>query len=75
MPNTNWLWFRVFANSGLEKNGGKFSQERIEQDIIHLNAFFVAKDGQMMAPREFGNKIIIVEVSRDNSFSCEVGRR
>ena len=27
MPNTNWLWFRVFANLGLKKNGGKFSQE------------------------------------------------
>jgi hypothetical protein len=40
MPNTNWLWFRVFANLGLKKNGGKYSQERIEQDIIHLNSFF-----------------------------------
>ncbi|RAL60868.1 hypothetical protein DID88_010192 [Monilinia fructigena] len=40
MPNTNWLWFRVFANLGLKKNGGKFSQERIEQDIVHLNSFF-----------------------------------
>jgi hypothetical protein len=40
MPNTNWLWFRVFANLGLKKNGGNYSQERIEQDIIHLNSFF-----------------------------------
>merc|ERR1711939_1303513 len=40
MPNTNWLWFRVFANLGLKKNGGKYSQEKIEQDIIHLNSFF-----------------------------------
>lgn len=40
MPNTNWLWFRVFANLGLKKNGGKYSQERIEQDIVHLNSFF-----------------------------------
>lgn len=40
MPNTNWLWFRTFANLALKKNGGKFSQERIEQDIIHLNSFF-----------------------------------
>ncbi|KAK6595428.1 hypothetical protein H4I96_09747 [Botrytis cinerea] len=40
MPNTNWLWFRVFANLGLKKNGGKFSQEKIEQDIVHLNSFF-----------------------------------
>ena len=34
------LWFRVFANLGLKKNGGKYSQEKIEQDIIHLNSFF-----------------------------------
>ncbi|KAH6715161.1 hypothetical protein DL95DRAFT_444712 [Leptodontidium sp. 2 PMI_412] len=40
MPNTNWLWFRVFANLGLKKNGGKYSQEKIEQDIIHLNSFY-----------------------------------
>lgn len=40
MPNTNWLWFRVFANLGLKKNGGKYSQERIEQDIVHLNSFY-----------------------------------
>jgi hypothetical protein len=40
MPNTNWLWFRVFANLGLKKNGGRYSQERIEEDIIHLNSFF-----------------------------------
>ncbi|CAM1508073.1 Fc.00g049210.m01.CDS01 [Cosmosporella sp. VM-42] len=40
MPNTNWLWFRVFANLGLKKNGGKFSQERLESDIEHLNTFY-----------------------------------
>lgn len=27
MPNTNWLWFRVFANLGLMKNGGRYSPE------------------------------------------------
>ncbi|KAI5924340.1 hypothetical protein F4810DRAFT_709675 [Camillea tinctor] len=40
MPNTNWLWFRVFANLGLKKNGGKFSQERLDRDIEHLNGFY-----------------------------------
>jgi hypothetical protein len=40
MPNTNWLWFRVFANLGLKKNGGKFSQERLESDIKHLDTFY-----------------------------------
>ncbi|KAJ0288754.1 hypothetical protein COL940_001744 [Colletotrichum noveboracense] len=40
MPNTNWLWFRVFANLGLKKNGGKFSQERLDADIEHLNTFY-----------------------------------
>ncbi|KAK8111828.1 uncharacterized protein PG998_008285 [Apiospora kogelbergensis] len=40
MPNTNWLWFRVFANLGLKKNGGKFSQDRLDSDIEHLNTFY-----------------------------------
>ncbi|KAL1842489.1 hypothetical protein VTJ49DRAFT_5095 [Mycothermus thermophilus] len=40
MPNTNWLWFRVFANLGLKKNGGKFSPERLEADIRHLDTFY-----------------------------------
>ncbi|CAK7202119.1 hypothetical protein SEUCBS139899_004839 [Sporothrix eucalyptigena] len=40
MPNTNWLWFRVFANLGLKKNGGKFSQERLDSDIRHLDTFY-----------------------------------
>jgi hypothetical protein len=40
MPNTNWLWFRVFANLGLKKNGGKFSQERLDADIVHLDTFY-----------------------------------
>ncbi|KAK3399026.1 hypothetical protein B0T20DRAFT_478391 [Sordaria brevicollis] len=40
MPNTNWLWFRVFANLGLKKNGGKFSQERLDADIEHLESFY-----------------------------------
>ncbi|KAK4193100.1 hypothetical protein QBC35DRAFT_482622 [Podospora australis] len=40
MPNTNWLWFRVFANLGLKKNGGKFSQERLDADIEHLDTFY-----------------------------------
>ncbi|KFA46497.1 hypothetical protein S40293_04287 [Stachybotrys chartarum IBT 40293] len=40
MPNTNWLWFRVFANLGLKANGGKYSQERLEKDIEHLDTFY-----------------------------------
>ncbi|KAL2760864.1 hypothetical protein ACRALDRAFT_1059399 [Sodiomyces alcalophilus JCM 7366] len=40
MPNTNWLWFRVFANLGLKKNGGKFSQARLDADIEHLETFY-----------------------------------
>lgn len=40
MPNTNWLWFRVFANLGLKKNKGKFSQERLDSDIEHLDTFY-----------------------------------
>lgn len=40
MPNTNWLWFRVFANLGLKLNGAKFSPERLESDLNHLDTFY-----------------------------------
>ena len=40
MPNTNWLWFRVFANLGLARNGAKYSQERLEADCDHLDSFY-----------------------------------
>lgn len=40
MPDTNWLWFRVFANLGLKKNGGKYSQERLDRDVEHLETFY-----------------------------------
>lgn len=40
MPNTNWLWFRVFANLGLAKNGAKSSQAQVDADIKQLNTFY-----------------------------------
>jgi hypothetical protein len=40
MPNTNWLWFRVFANLGLQANGAPFSQDRIFADMDHLDTFY-----------------------------------
>ncbi len=39
MPNTNWLWFRVFANLGLKANGAAYSHERIEADMVQLDTF------------------------------------
>ncbi|KAJ1708228.1 hypothetical protein NYO67_9599 [Aspergillus flavus] len=41
MPNTNWLWFRVFANLGLRRNGAPYSLPRIEADMDHLDTFHV----------------------------------
>ena len=40
MPNTNWLWFRVFANLGLKTNGATFSASQIEADMNHLDEFY-----------------------------------
>lgn len=41
MPNTNWLWFRVFANLGLLKNSSpKASREKVIADIKHLESFY-----------------------------------
>ena len=40
MPNTNWLWFRVFTNLGLMKNGLGYDAERMEKDLNHLDTFY-----------------------------------
>ena len=34
------LWFRVFANLGLAKNGAKYSKVRLEDDCDHLDTFY-----------------------------------
>lgn len=34
------LWFRVFANLGLAKNGAAWSKARLEADIKQLNTFY-----------------------------------
>ncbi|KAF2212427.1 hypothetical protein CERZMDRAFT_112121 [Cercospora zeae-maydis SCOH1-5] len=40
MPNTNWLWFRVFANLGLKANGSEaYNMGRIRADVDHLDTF------------------------------------
>ena len=39
MPNTNWLWFRVFANLGLRANGAKYDAEKMTTDLQHLDTF------------------------------------
>lgn len=40
MPNTNWLWFRVFANLALMKNGATYDAQRLEGDLDHLDTFY-----------------------------------
>lgn len=35
------LWFRVFANLGLRRNGAPYSLSRIEADMDHLDTFHV----------------------------------
>jgi hypothetical protein len=42
MPNTNWLWFRVFANLALMKNGAEYSSDRLEADLDHLDSFYLS---------------------------------
>ncbi|KAL6310465.1 hypothetical protein BKA93DRAFT_756218 [Sparassis latifolia] len=42
MPNTNWLWFRVFSNLGLSKVGSsKFDAKRMKADLDHLDTFYI----------------------------------
>ncbi|KIM21710.1 hypothetical protein M408DRAFT_80143 [Serendipita vermifera MAFF 305830] len=41
MPNTNWLWFRVFANLGLKSVGRPYSQTQLTADLDHLDTFYI----------------------------------
>ncbi|THH11635.1 hypothetical protein EW146_g7977, partial [Bondarzewia mesenterica] len=42
MPDTNWLWFRVFANLGLSKVGSSyFDERRMKADLDHLDTFYI----------------------------------
>lgn len=40
MMNTNWLWFRVFANLGLARNGAAYSQAKVDADVAQLDTFY-----------------------------------
>ncbi|KAF3100417.1 hypothetical protein TWF102_005296 [Orbilia oligospora] len=53
MPNTNWLWFRVFANLGLSKNGYKYDHDRMEKDMNHLDTFYRGEGWSNDGPRDY----------------------
>jgi hypothetical protein len=42
MPDTNWLWFRVFANLGLLAQGGENGGDaaQVQRDMDHLETFY-----------------------------------
>ncbi|EJD54761.1 hypothetical protein AURDEDRAFT_156540 [Auricularia subglabra TFB-10046 SS5] len=43
MPDTNWLWFRVFANLGLSRVGSKhFSASRLSKDLDRLDSYYIS---------------------------------
>ncbi|KIO29308.1 hypothetical protein M407DRAFT_70645 [Tulasnella calospora MUT 4182] len=41
MPDTNWLWFRVFANLGLSKINAPYSATQLKADLDHLDTFYL----------------------------------
>ncbi|KAK7457793.1 hypothetical protein VKT23_010133 [Stygiomarasmius scandens] len=44
MPNTNWLWFRVFANLGLHKvNSPRYDEDQMKADLDHLDTFYLGQ--------------------------------
>ncbi|KAF5355434.1 hypothetical protein D9758_006426 [Tetrapyrgos nigripes] len=44
MPNTNWLWFRVFANLGLHKvNSPRYDADQMKADLDHLDTFYLGQ--------------------------------
>lgn len=43
MPDTNWLWFRVFANLALRNIGSDlFNPGQMEKDLLRLEEFQLA---------------------------------
>lgn len=51
LSNTNWLWFRVFANLGLRANGAMHDVEQIRKDMDHLDTFYVGNGWSNDGPR------------------------
>ncbi|KAG8905617.1 hypothetical protein FRB99_008563 [Tulasnella sp. 403] len=43
MPDTNWLWFRVFANLGLSKVDAPYSATQLKADLDHLDTFYLGE--------------------------------
>ncbi|KAJ3038930.1 hypothetical protein HDV00_012759, partial [Rhizophlyctis rosea] len=41
MPNTNWLWFRIFANLALRRLNEPHDAARMEADLNHLDTFYL----------------------------------
>ncbi|KAH7096149.1 hypothetical protein BKA62DRAFT_745171 [Auriculariales sp. MPI-PUGE-AT-0066] len=43
MPDTNWLWFRVFANMGLNSVGSShFDEQRMIKDLDRLDSYYIS---------------------------------
>lgn len=40
IPDTNWMWFRVFANLAMCHNGAEYDQARLEKDMERLDSFY-----------------------------------
>jgi hypothetical protein len=51
LPNTNWLWFRVFANLGLKANGAAHDVAQIRRDMDHLDTFYVGEGWSNDGPK------------------------
>lgn len=41
IPQSNWLFFRVLVNIALKKNGMKYSQEHLENDLDTIETFYL----------------------------------
>ncbi|MCJ1439834.1 MAG: hypothetical protein MMC23_000315 [Stictis urceolatum] len=53
MPDTNWLWFRVFAQLALWKNGLGIDEERMEKDMTRLEEFYRGNGWSNDGPRGY----------------------
>ncbi|CCX34487.1 Similar to hypothetical protein AOR_1_140154 [Aspergillus oryzae RIB40]; acc. no. XP_001819314 [Pyronema omphalodes CBS 100304] len=51
MPDTNWLWFRVFSNLGLRSLGLAYNASKLKTDMDHLDSFYVGSGWSTDGPR------------------------
>ncbi|KAI5791915.1 hypothetical protein EDC01DRAFT_706673 [Geopyxis carbonaria] len=68
MPDTNWMWFRVFANLGLRAVGAPHSASKMASDLDRLDTFYAgggwSRDGPDVAQLDYYSGPFAIQTSQ-----------